>query len=562
MQVKNEAHFVNVPGNYIPHSVFNLSHISITSFDVGQLIPITEPIEILPTDDFDVSVGSDLTLDTLIYPIMDNLFCDIFCFFVPFRVLWKHYTQFEGENDSTPWIPPTTYSMPQITSPANGWECGTIADYCGVPINVPFLGEHSINALKFRGYAKIVKDWFYDENVQTPPDVLDDDATIQGSNGSNYVTDLVKGGKPFVVGKTHDIFTSCLPAPQKGDSVLLPLGDISLGSAELPVYGGPTNRGPEYAEVQYPLHFIHTNNGKYLGIDSNDYSIIGDNPLTVESLSNISSAVPDNLIANLGSASVASTSSTTINDLRLAFQTQRLFELMARGGTRYYEILASQWGVSAPSGLIQRSEYLGGHRFDLKIHTSVQSSATSQTDTPQGNLAGYSITKNFAKDFKKGFTERGFLYLLGCVRYHHSYSQGISRSFKRKNKFDYYQNAFAHIGEQPIYNYQIYAQGNAQDNEVFGYNEYGVDYRYCPNMVTGQMRPVYSNSLAYMHLGDRYNALPRLSSDFIKEDKTNVDRVIAVTSSLTNQIRANFDIRIKATRPVPLYGIPGLIDHL
>lgn len=562
MQNRMEAHFRNVPGNYIPHSVFDLSHDSLTSFDVGELIPITEPIEILPTDSFDISVASKIYLNTLIFPIMDDLYVDIFTFYCPFRILWDNYKQFEGENDSTPWTQETRYYVPQVQSPVNGWEVGTIAEKMGIPINVSNL---EVSALDFRGYAKIVKDWFYNENIQYPPDFLTDDATIQGSNGDNYITDLIKGGKPFVVGKYKDLFTSCLPAPQKGDSVLLPLGDLDFNFESVDISGQPVTSGLQFR------HFVDNGSGILMSAPNQSDSVGLRNGIfngrSYTGLYQSAQSTPPFLpnqadYVSLQPASSQVATNATINDLRLAFQTQRLFELMARGGTRYYEILASQWGVSAPAGLIQRSELLGQHRFHLNIHTSVQDSSTDST-SPQANLAGYSITTNYHHQCTKAFTERGLLFLLACVRYHHSYSQGIPKHFKKKDKFDFYNNAFAHIGEQPVYNYQIYAQGTDVDDEVFGYNEYGIDYKFRPNIVTGQMRPTYSNPLSYMHLGDKYDTLPTLSADFIREDKNVVNRVIAVgTDTTANQLRANFHFEIKAMRPMPLYNVPGLIDHL
>lgn len=558
MNKKQEAHFVNLPKVKMSRSRFDMDHDLNTSFNVGQLIPLGQAFEVLPGDTIKWSTSSLVRLTTLRAPIMSNMFFDTYYFFVPFRLIWEHYTNFLGENDSTPWVSDTTYSIPQLKSPIGGWSVGSLADYFGIATGV---GNISVSALPFRAYAKIVKDWFYDENSQYPPDYIVGDATIQGNNGTNYVTDIAKGGMPFNIAKLHDIFTSCLPAPQKGDSVLLPLGDISLGSAELPVYGGPTNRGSGYSEVQYPIHYITTATGQYLGIDNNEYSINGSSPLTIDPLTNIGSAVPDNLIANLGSTSVSSSSSTTINDLRLAFQTQRLLERMARGGTRYFEILASQWGVIAPQGLIQRSEYLGGSRSDIRVNTVVQTSSTDST-SPQGNLTGYSVSTNNHRDFIKSFSEPGYIIGLGAVRYMHSYSQGIPKTYMRKDRFDFYNQAFAFIGEQPIMNYQIYAQGTEQDNEVFGYNEAWVDYRYMPNLITGEMRPTAQTSLDVWHLGDHYTTLPRLSSEWLMEDKSNVDRVITVSSNVSNQFVADIYFSVDAIRPMPLYSIPGLIDHM
>lgn len=570
MYSRNEAHFVNIPGMSIQHSGLDLSHDVITSMNVGELIPIRKPQEVLPGDTFSFGVASLCRLTTLLTPIMDDLFMDIYHFFVPFRLVWEHYKNFEGQNDTAPWVPTATYSIPQIKSPTGGWSSQTIADYFGLPINV---GNIVVSALPFRAYSLIVKDWFYDENNQTPPNFLKNDATITGSNGGNYVTDLIKGGKPFIAGKTHDIFTSCLPSPQKGDSVLLPLGNVSFASSTIPV--GTTNivQDINNGHFERPLHGVYTTGSDHTvdqsadglslylsgGHDSTGNRAFGAGGVSVFDVQHY--IYPTNLAGYLDGISTDISSSTTINDLRLAFQTQRLLELMARGGTRYYEILCSQWGISAPAGLIERSEYLGGHRFNIRVNSVVQTSSTDTT-SPQGNLTGMSVSTNFKHDFKKAFSERGYIISLGVVRYNHSYSQGIDKLWKRKDKYDFYNNAFAHIGEQPIFNYQIYAQGTNVDDEVFGYNEAFVDYRYNENMITGQMRPTASGSLDVWHLGDYFTSLPTLSSDFIKEEKSNVDRVIAVSSSLSNQVLASFHFEISAIRPMPLYSIPGLIDHL
>lgn len=575
MNKKQEAHFANLPKVNMSRSRFDMDHDLNTSFNTGQLIPLGQAFEVLPGDTIKWSTSSLVRLTTLRAPIMSNLFFDTYFFFVPFRLIWEHYTNFLGENDSTPWVSETTYSIPQVKSPTGGWSVGSLADYFGIATGV---GNLSVSALPFRAYAKIVKDWFYDENSQYPPDFILGDATIQGNNGTNYVTDLAKGGMPFNIAKLHDIFTSCLPAPQKGDSVLLPLGNIDLGTSEFPVISsGVKHSNASLYEGQsadfQPMTFSTESGGATNIIpynDSNKFLTIHTGNLTSRGYAGditptfpfySGGLYPDNLVGKFGGSSASASSSTTINDLRLAFQTQRLLERMARGGTRYFEILASQWGVIAPQGLIQRSEYLGGSRSDIRVNTVVQTSSTDST-SPQGNLTGYSVSTNKHRDFIKSFSEPGYIIGLGAVRYMHLYSQGIPKTYMRKDRFDFYNQAFAFIGEQPIMNYQIYAQGTNQDYEVFGYNEAWVDYRYMPNMITGEMRPTAQTSLDVWHLGDHYTSLPRLSSGWLMEDKSNVDRVITVSSNISNQFVADIYFNIDAIRPMPLYSIPGLIDHM
>lgn len=561
MSRREEAHMTNLPKIKMLRSRFKDGKSVKTTLNAGDLIPLGKAFEVLPGDTIKFTTSSLVRMMTLIAPIMSELYFDTFFFFVPFRLVWDNYTKFLGENDRTPWVSSETFTIPQINAPSGGWQVGTIADYFEV---IPGVSNLKFSALVFRSYAKIVKDWFYDENMQTPPDLLTDDATITGSNGSNYVIDLVKGGKPFVAGKFHDLFTSCLPAPQKGASVELPLGNDAVVYAD--------NESMSFADIKSNYGLNEINYRKYnsagnQAASGNNYNVIGayqtglDNNFRLAQGSGPAQSTtyafytPANLKADLSTATA-----TTINDLRTAFATQRLLERMARGGTRYFEILASQWGVIAPQGLIQRSEYLGGSRSRININSVVQTSATDDT-SPQGNLSAYSVTTNKHTDFIKSFSEPGYIISLGCIRYKHSYSQGIPKDYMRKDKFDFYNQAFAFIGEQPIKNYQIFAQGTAQDNEIFGYNEAWIEYRVHTDAITGMLRPTYSQSLDFWHLGDKYDTLPTLSSDFIKEDKNIVDRVLAVSSSQTHQFLLDFYFEYDMIRPMPLYSIPGLLDH-
>lgn len=566
MNKKQSSHFVNLPKINMSRSRFNMDFGNKTSFNAGQLIPMCTAIEVLPGDTFNWSTRSFVRLSTLLAPIMDDLYLDTYFFYVPYRLLWDHYVNFLGENDTSPWVSQTTYSVPQTTAPQGGWNIGTLADYFAIPTGV----ELSVSSYAFRAYCKIVRDWFYDENIQTPCDFKTDDATQAGSNGNNYVTDLIKGGVPFNICKMHDVFTSVLPSPQKGDSVKLPLGNIDLTSVPVGVGdvhsmsldsdGKPiSEKGVLFnANGEIQSGFNHP-----IGVQANTSAIdgsynIGSVTYNGATIANPMYYQPTNLYAN--GISSADTN-ITINDLRLAFQTQRLLERMARGGTRYYEILASQWGITPPQGVVQRSEYLGGHRHRLNVNSVVQTSESTQ-DSPQGTLTAYSITVDRHHDFIKSFYEGGLIIGLCAVRYFHSYQQGLPKQFSRKDLFDYYNHAFAYIGEQAIYNKEIYAQGTSVDDEVFGYNEAWVQYRYNNNTITGQLRSASNSGFDVWHLGDDYSQLPTFSEDWIQEDKTNVDRVVTVTSAVANQFIADFWFEVEATRPMPLYSIPGLIDHM
>nr|WNN13451.1 MAG: major capsid protein [Gokushovirinae sp.] len=493
-------------------------------------------------------------MQTLLTPMMDNVYLDTYYFFVPNRLVWKHWKEFNGENTESAWIPETTYEVPQITAPADtGWSVGTIADYFGIPTGVPNL---SVSALPFRAYALIMNEWFRDQNLSDPLVVPDDDATVAGVNTGTFVSDVAKGGKPYIAAKYHDYFTSCLPSPQKGPDVLIPLGqsapvfcnneifDISKYPGDVTGPYGLQFRRRDGTDIT-GVHNIITKNG-YAAVDTGTASITDDKGI-----------YPANLYADL---SVATASS--INQLRLAFQIQKLYERDARGGSRYIEILKSHFGVTSPDARLQRPEYLGGNRVPININQVIQQSGTgSGSSTPQGTVVGMSQTTDSHADFIKSFTEHGFIIGVMVARYDHTYQQGLDRLWSRKDRFDYYWPVFANIGEQAVKNKEIYAQGNAEDDEVFGYQEAWADYRYKPNRVTGEMRSAYAQSLDVWHLADDYASRPSLSDSWIREDKTNIDRVLAVTSKNSNQFFADIYVENRATRPMPMYSVPGLIDH-
>ena len=565
-----ESHFALNPTNIdIRRSTFDRSHSLKTSFNVGDIVPFFLD-EVLPGDTFNVDTSKVVRLQTLLTPVMDNIYLDTYFFFVPNRLTWSHWKQFNGENTESAWIPQTEYEIPQITAPADGgWSVGTIADYLGVPTGVPNL---SVSALPFRAYALVMNEWFRDENLSDPLVVPVDDATIAGVNTGTFVTDVAKGGLPYKAAKYHDYFTSCLPSPQKGPDVLIPVAS----AGNYAVVGNGKSLGLTDGSLTGLFGYQSVPGGSALAVKSGTLgSSVG---TAIPSSSNLNGSVGVPTVSQLGDdlsqsglIAVASgnAAAATINQLRMAFQIQKLYEKDARGGSRYIEILKSHFGVTSPDARLQRPEYLGGNRVPININQVVQQSGTAAGETAQGTVTGMSVTTDTHSDFTKSFTEHGFVIGVMVARYDHTYQQGLERFWSRKDRFDFYWPVFANIGEQAVKNKEIFAQGPGKkdsagsviDDQVFGYQEAWADYRYKPSRVTGEMRSQYAQSLDVWHLADDYSDLPMLSDSWIREDKTNVDRVLAVTSAVSNQLFADIYIKNRTTRPMPMYSIPGLIDH-
>lgn len=497
---------------------------------------------------------------------------------MPNRLVWKHWKEFNGENTESAWYPTTEYNIPQLVS-GDGFEIGSLADYFGLPIGVKNL---SVSALPFRAYSLIMNTWFRDENLVDPMETPVDDSqqTYYKLSNAYNPAQYANGGKPFIAAKSHDYFTSGLPSPQKGPDVELSLGSIDgrfpivTGSAYTPA---STNKmtyaaynaawansdagltifpslsiQSNFSKDAIPSGWIKAGDGvgssvmvgDASGFIASDYS---------NSLTDIS-VVPNNLYADV---SLNGVDIITINQLRQAIALQQLYEIDARSGSRYTEIIKGHFGVTSPDSRLQRPEYLGGNRIAINVNQVVQNSSSTEV-SPQGNIAGMSVTSDSHGDFIKSFTEHGYIIGLCVVRYAHTYQQGIERHWSRKSRFDFYWPGLANIGEMAILNKEIFAQGTAADDEVFAYQEAWGDYRFKPSRVTSEMRSNHANTLDSWHFADDYDSLPYLSADWIREDKGNVDRALAVTSAVSNQLFADFYIQNETTRPMPLYSIPGL----
>lgn len=572
----SNAHFELSPHVSIERSTFDRSFNVKTSFDVGELVPFMAPEEVLPGDTFEINTSKVARLQTLITPVMDNLYLDTYYFFVPNRLVWDHWKEFCGENTDSAWKSDITYEIPQIKFPEDtGYEVGTIADYMGLPLGVPYMDEefdgYTVNALPFRAYALIVNEWFRDENLQKPAHIYKGDNTVQGINAGTtspeYINGLELGAKPFIAGKYHDYYTSALPQPQKGAAVEL-LPDIA--SAYAPVITRTVN-GNDSATPLRMLRTDGTSISTIAGLGVNDAS--GQVKQVAPSSQSLVTSGVTFKPANLWTEIPGYSNSLNVNDVRQAFAIQRMLERDAISGSRYIEVIRAHFSIESPDARLQRPEYLGGNRVPLNVEQVVQTSSTNST-SPLGSLAGMSQTADLSHDVVKSFTEHGYIIGLMCVRYDHTYQNFIEKMWTRRSRYEFYWPALAHLGEQAVKKREIFIKNSqepevysAQWNDTFGYQEAWAEYRYKPNYITGLMRSTQflpqedHESLDMWHFADNYSEQPTLSAEWIQEDKTNVDRALAVTSDVANQVFIDIMVNEKVTRPMPLYSIPGLIDH-
>lgn len=554
----------------IQRSRIDISHSHKTTFNAGDLVPVAL-WEVLPGDTFTMDTAMLVRMSTPIFPVMDNADIDLYYFFVPNRLVWDHWQEFCGENSTAPWTQTTEYTVPQLKMNASGShsnygsESSSLMNHFGIPSVLTSNGL-SVSDLPNRAYRLIWNEFFRDENLQYPVPVYTDDSDRSMSKSSGgYGNTLLK------VCKHHDYFTSCLPSPQKGAPVDIPLGSMApVVATEFPhaVEEAPFGTGNQPMPITYVGDQTFDTTKHYAGRlipDSGLHS--GPNVLlpgykeVVDEFTADGYIAPNNLWADLSEATAA-----TINQLREAFAVQRLFERDARGGTRYIELLKSHFGVTSPDARLQRPEYLGGSRHPISMDTVLQTSSTT-SGHPQGNAAGYSNTTVSENSFTKSFVEHGMIMALACVRVKHSYTQGVERFWSRKRRFDFYYPALANIGEMAVKRKEIYATGDPDNDEaVFGYQEAWADYRYKPNRLTGLFAPYWkstafgkSDLASAWTYSDYYSQAPTLSDTWIAEDPSNVTDTIAVSNQ--PQFIADFFFKTIATRPMPLYSIPGLIDH-
>lgn len=549
-----------------PRSKFDRSHQLLTTINEGDLVPIYCD-EVLPGDTARVQLNGLIRMSTPIYPIMDNCYMDTYFFFVPCRLLWEHWENMFGENDTNYWAEKTEYSTPtSLIGGESGLSNGSIGDYFGLPTELK--NPIKVNALPARAYAMIYNEWFRDENLEAPlmlgykktdeggadtnPAAIRNQAANEPKQTTSTNEAEMYSRKPAKAGKFHDYFTSCLPSPLKSDPV-----EISLtGNA-------PLRLGDENGAT---IPALETGNGPELviGVSQNQNTpgaLVYTKPGTKNKKMMSFSGKKDGEIGATGYlyTDLSEVNAISIQDLRMSIALQHIFEADARNGTRYREFLSGTWGVTSPDSRLQIPEYIGGQRIAINVNQVIQTSQTDPTTGQAlGNTAAYSLTTCSKDMVDYAATEYGFIIGLAVVRVEHSYQQGLATKWTRGGRFTYYDPRLAALGEQPVYNREIYAQGTSEDNEIFGFQEAWADYRYKPSYVTGEMRSNYKTSLDAWHYADDYDKLPRLSAEWIQEGQQNIDRTIAVTSAKSHQFLCDFYFNEEWYREMPIYSIPGI----
>lgn len=563
MNRNNERHFSQIPEIHISRSTFNRPQNILTTFNAGKLIPFYVD-EVLPGDTFRVRTSAIIRQTTPKYPVMDDAYIDLYYFYVPNRIVWDDFKRFMGEADETPWMPTKSYTVPKIELTRTGSETipyeESILDYMGVPtksIKTP-KNKASINALPIRGYVKIWNEFFRDQNVDNPAALTtgsESGAYTDNTGLSDDLDETLKnaqyGGRVLPVNKFHDYFTSCLPYPQRGPEVTIPMNGNAavnifknqsltekLGTNE-EIYLNSPATGLNSAEPKienYPTAYNNAHPALIVGAETSKGTTRRDGFL---------------------GADLSTVTATTINELRNAIAVQQYYEAMARGGSRYREQIRSLFGTTISDKTVQVPEYLGGGRYHVNMNQIVQTSAANtETNTPLGETGAMSITPINEASFTKSFEEHGFVIGVMCVRHDRSYQQGLERFWSRSDKLDYYFPQFANIGEQPVKKREIMLTGDSTDNETFGYQEAWADYRYKPNRVSGKMRSNAEGTLDFWHYADNYKTVPTLSQGWLKEGKEEIARTLIVQNE--PQFFGAIRVDNKTTRPMPLYSVPGL----
>lgn len=582
MNVNRERFAYAPPTVEKERSSFDMPFRVLATENFGYLHPFYV-LECLPGDTFTVSTQVLSRMSTLLYPVMDNAFIDFAYFFVPCRLVWERWAEFLGENKLSAWAQEVEYILPHgVVTP----KLGDVFDAMGVPVydqasidrdeyyGISEPPSFDLMILPARAYHLIYNEWYRNQNTTDP---------ILVNTGDDVDADeIARYGSLCKVTKFPDVFTKSLPAPQKGDAV-----DIPIASGALPVFQGAKQSGVSFAANWQPLQYQVGNGTDTYDHATNTVNVFGQRqaPANAEvaNLKGTGSVALYNLpsgqaetqplsgglyLTNLY-ADASSLDSVTINMLRQAFQMQRLLELQARSGSRYTEIILASFGVHSPDARLQRPEYLGGNRARVQVQQVTQTTPVfrevegeSVADSPLGRLGASSKTAYRNEDFTYSCQEHGFIIGVFCARTTHTYQQGLDRMWSRRGRYDIYWPTFAHIGEQPIYREQLYATGvESEDKTVFGYQEAWAEYRYKPNRVTGHFRSTVNENLDEWHFADLYTSPPLLSAGFVEETAVNVDRTLAVTSAVHDQLLLDIQVNCKASRVMPLYSVPGLLDH-